>query len=110
MVVILVESDKEKRAFLFELTSEAQSLMYNGKKEEALQCYDKILNIFFLFIIYATLLILLNYSCHILTSELADPDVGLRVTIDVVDDKLRFYALDENDGNIRMYKLSPGFT
>jgi tetratricopeptide (TPR) repeat protein len=39
----LVEDDKEKRAFLFELTSEAQSLMYNGKKEEALKCYDKIL-------------------------------------------------------------------
>jgi len=43
LVAILVESDKEKRAFLFELTSEAQSLMYKGKKEEALQCYDKIL-------------------------------------------------------------------
>ena len=39
----MVETDKEKRAFLFELTTEAQSLMYNGKKEEALLYYDKIL-------------------------------------------------------------------
>jgi len=39
----LVEEDKEKRAFIFDLTTEAQSLMYNGKKDEALQLYDKIL-------------------------------------------------------------------
>ncbi|MHA1126026.1 MAG: tetratricopeptide repeat protein [Candidatus Heimdallarchaeota archaeon] len=39
----MVELDKEKRAFLFALTSEALSLMLNGKKDEALQCYDKIL-------------------------------------------------------------------
>jgi len=35
----------------------------------------------------------------------ADPDVGLRVTIDVINDKLRFYAVNENNGDIRMYPL-----
>ncbi|MCG3252688.1 MAG: tetratricopeptide repeat protein [Candidatus Heimdallarchaeota archaeon] len=35
--------DREKRNFLMELTTDAQSLMYQGKKEEALECYDKIL-------------------------------------------------------------------
>ena len=35
----------------------------------------------------------------------ADPDVGLRVTIDVINDKLRFYAVNENNGDIRMYTL-----
>lgn len=35
--------DKEKRNFLLELTTDAQSFMYQGKKKEALECYDKIL-------------------------------------------------------------------
>ncbi|MFW9922606.1 MAG: tetratricopeptide repeat protein [Candidatus Thorarchaeota archaeon] len=39
----MIEQDKEKRKFLLELTSDAQSFIYLGKKEEALDCYDKIL-------------------------------------------------------------------
>ena len=35
--------DREKRNFLMELTTDAQSLMYQGKKKEAIDCYDKIL-------------------------------------------------------------------
>ncbi len=35
----------------------------------------------------------------------ADPDVGLRVTIDVINNNLRFYAVDEDTGDIRMYTL-----
>lgn len=35
--------DREKRNFLMELTTDAQSLMYQGKKKEALECYDRIL-------------------------------------------------------------------
>ncbi|MCK5297569.1 MAG: tetratricopeptide repeat protein [Candidatus Heimdallarchaeota archaeon] len=35
--------DKEKRNFLLELTTDAQSFMYQGKKKDALECYDKIL-------------------------------------------------------------------
>ena len=35
--------DREKRNFVMELTTDAQSLMYQGKKKEALECYDKIL-------------------------------------------------------------------
>ncbi|NHJ49755.1 MAG: tetratricopeptide repeat protein [Asgard group archaeon] len=38
------DTDKEKRKFLLEHTSEAQSLMSHGKKDEALACYDKILD------------------------------------------------------------------
>ena len=35
--------EREKRNFLSELTTDAQSLMYQGKKKEAIACYDKIL-------------------------------------------------------------------
>ena len=35
--------DKEKRDLYLELTTDAQSLMYQGKKKEAIECYDKIL-------------------------------------------------------------------
>jgi tetratricopeptide (TPR) repeat protein len=35
--------DKEKREFVSELTTNAQSFMYQGKKNDAIKCYDKIL-------------------------------------------------------------------
>ena len=39
----MVETDKDKRVFLLELTTDAQSFIHHGKKDEALNCYDKIL-------------------------------------------------------------------
>jgi len=39
----MVEENKEKRAFMLDMTTEAQSLIYQGKKDEAIHCYDKIL-------------------------------------------------------------------
>ena len=39
----MVEENKEKRTFLLDMTTEAQSLIYQGKKDEAIQCYEKIL-------------------------------------------------------------------
>ncbi|NHJ05481.1 MAG: tetratricopeptide repeat protein [Candidatus Heimdallarchaeota archaeon] len=39
----MVDEDREKRKFLSELTSDALSHVHHGKKEEALACYDKIL-------------------------------------------------------------------
>lgn len=39
----MVEKNKEKRAFLLDMTTEAQSLIYHGKKDEAIECFDKIL-------------------------------------------------------------------
>ena len=39
----MVEKDKEKRAFLLELTTDAQSYIHHGKKDEALNCYERIL-------------------------------------------------------------------
>jgi tetratricopeptide (TPR) repeat protein len=35
--------DKEKRDLFLKLTTDAQSLMFQGKKKEAIECYDKIL-------------------------------------------------------------------
>ncbi|MHA1462343.1 MAG: tetratricopeptide repeat protein [Candidatus Heimdallarchaeota archaeon] len=39
----MVEENKEKRAFLLNMSTDAQSFIYQGKKDEALQCFDKIL-------------------------------------------------------------------
>jgi tetratricopeptide (TPR) repeat protein len=39
----MTENDKEKRAFLLDKTTDAQSLIYQGKKDEAIKCYDGIL-------------------------------------------------------------------
>ena len=35
--------DKEKRELFLKMTTDAQSFMYQGKKKEAIECYDKIL-------------------------------------------------------------------
>lgn len=39
----MIEDDRKKRAFLLDLTTDAQSFIYQGKKDDALQCFDKIL-------------------------------------------------------------------
>lgn len=39
----MVEKNREKRTFLLDMTTDAQSFIYQGKKDEALQCFDKIL-------------------------------------------------------------------
>ncbi len=39
----MVEENKEKRNFLLDMITDAHSLIYQGKKDEALQCFDKIL-------------------------------------------------------------------
>jgi tetratricopeptide (TPR) repeat protein len=42
-VIALNKHDKEKRSFILELTTEAKSLLAHGKKEEALACYNEML-------------------------------------------------------------------
>ncbi|MGC9781508.1 MAG: tetratricopeptide repeat protein [Candidatus Heimdallarchaeota archaeon] len=37
------KNEREKRAFLLEMTTDAQSFIRHGKKEKALECYEKIL-------------------------------------------------------------------
>ncbi len=42
----MVEENRKKRAFLLDMITDAQSFIYQGKKIEALQCFDKILEKF----------------------------------------------------------------
>ena len=42
----MANGDKDKKRYLLQLISDAQSFIHHGKKEEALNCYDKILQRF----------------------------------------------------------------